>query len=66
MNHQVTRLSSYGQAFDHMLIKGQILQMKVMFSVLRNNFSGLGTLRFICKSIKMQNQLSGKKKIGNP
>ena len=60
MNHQVTQLSSYGQAFDHMPLKAQILQMKVMFSELQNKFGGLGTLRFIGKIIKTQSQLKNK------
>ena len=41
----VTELSSYGQAFDHMPVKAQILQIKVMFSELVKKFGVFGTYR---------------------
>jgi len=60
---KVTQLSSYGQAFDHMPIEGQILQMKVMFSALVHKFGVLGTVRFLAKVIGTRNRL--KKQYGD-
>jgi hypothetical protein len=56
----VTELSSYGQAFDHMPAKAQILQMKVMFSELVKKFGVFGTFGFIAKIVRVQNQLKKK------
>ena len=54
---KVEELSSYGSAFDHMPLKAQILQMRVMFSELRRKFGLLGTVAFIRKVLRKRNQL---------
>lgn len=54
---KVEELSSYGKAFDHMPLKAQILQMKVMFSELNRKFGLLGTVGFIRQVYRKQNQL---------
>jgi len=51
------KLSSYGKAFDHMPLKAQILQMKVMFSELNRKFGLLRTVGFIRHVYRKQNQL---------
>jgi len=59
---KVEELSSYGIAFDHMPLKAQILQMKVMFSEVKKKFGLFGTVGFVVKVYKKQKQL--KKKYG--
>ena len=54
---KVEELSSYGSAFDHMPLKAQILQMKVVFSDLRRKFGIFGTVRFISKVFGRRSQL---------
>jgi len=60
---KVEELSSYGKAFDHMPLKAQILQMKVMFSELKREFGLFGTVGFIRQVYRKQNQL--KKQYGD-
>lgn len=59
---KVEELSSYGTAFDHMPLKAQLLQMKVMFSEVKKKFGLFGTVGFVVKVYKKQKQL--KKKYG--
>ncbi len=60
---KVEELSSYGKAFDHMPLKAQILQLKVMFFELKRKFGLFGTAGFIKQIYKKQNQL--KKQYGD-
>jgi len=60
---KVEELSSYGKAFDHMPLKAQILQLKVMFSELIRKFGLFGTVGFIRQVYRKQNQL--KKQYGD-
>ena len=60
---KVEELSSYGTAFDHMPLKAQVLQMKVMFSELNRKFGLFGTVRFIRQVYRKQKQL--KKQYGD-
>ena len=57
---KVEELSSYGKAFDHMPLKAQILQMKVMFSELIRKFGLLGTIKFTRQVYRKQNELKNR------
>ena len=56
----VEQLSSYGKAFDHMPLKAQILQVRVMFAELRQKFGLLGTVRFLRDVFRKQKELKSK------
>lgn len=60
---KVEELSSYGTAFDHMPLKAQILQMKVMFSELKREIGLFGIVGFIKQVYGKQKQL--KKQYGD-
>jgi hypothetical protein len=54
---KVEELSSYGKAFDHVPLKVQFVQAKVMFSELIKKFGLLGAIGFLLKVSKRQRQL---------
>jgi hypothetical protein len=60
---KVEELSSYGNSFDQMPLKAQLLQLRLMFSELKRKFGLFGNVGFIMKVYKKQNQL--KKEYGD-
>ena len=60
---KVEELSSYNTAFDHLPLRAQILQMKVMSSELKSEIGLFGIARFIRQVNVKQKQL--KKQYGN-
>jgi hypothetical protein len=54
---KVEELSSYGKAFDHLPLRGQLLQARVMFSELIKKFGWFGAIRFMIRVSKIGGQL---------
>ena len=54
---KVEELSSYGKAFDHIPLRGQLVQAKVMLSELVKKFGLVGALGFMFKVSKRGKQL---------
>jgi hypothetical protein len=54
---KVGKLSSYGKVFDHLPLKAQLLQAKIMFSELNKKFGLFGAIGFLLKVSKRRKQL---------
>lgn len=54
---KVEELSSYGKAFDHIPLRGQLVQAKVMLSELIKKFGLVGALGFMFKVSKRGKQI---------
>jgi len=54
---RVEHLSSYGKAFDHMPLTGQLLQAKLFLSQLKAKFGFFGMLAFLRDTLRKRREL---------
>jgi len=57
---RVEQLSSYGKAFDHMPLAGQLLQAKLFLSQLKAKFGFFGMLAFLRDTLRKKRELQKK------